>query len=164
MKRLIRHPYVLFQHFKNTSLLTNVYLNGFCPITASSRLTEPPGKAGTAAQKQDVRTTQVAHFTGFHTNIWVSKHFLCTEMMCRHTSKGAPSSPVFIPNIQHPLSSLAPSSLIYILTHRKRDLLWWQHSHFFTLCTISPCLKFTDAQQVVRYLTKHFIYYTTEFL
>lgn len=32
---------------------------------------------------------------------------------------------------------------------------------FFPLRTISPCLELTKAQQVVRYLTKHLIYYTT---
>lgn len=67
---------------------------------------------------------------------------------------------------KHATSSLLlpPSSLIYILIHSKRDLLWWQRSHFFTLCTVSPCLKFTEAQQVVRYSAKHFIYCTTKFL
>lgn len=68
MKRLICHPYVLVQHFKNTLLPTNVYLDDFCPITASSWLVEQPETAGADAKKQDMQLKQVPHFTGFHTN------------------------------------------------------------------------------------------------
>lgn len=66
MKTLICHPCVFFQHFKNTSLPTSVYLNNFCPITASRRCTEQqPEMAGTAAKKQDMQTMQVLHLQAF---------------------------------------------------------------------------------------------------
>lgn len=162
MKRLICHPYMLFLHFKNTSLPTNVYLNDFCSIAVSSRLTEQQEMAGTAAKRQDMRTKQVPHFTGFHTNFWciwfalVSKFFLCTETMCRHTAK-VPLPPMSTSQTYNILSP--PSLPLHWFTssfHRKRDLLWWQHSHFFTLRTIWPSLKFTEVQQIVKYPTKHF--------
>lgn len=64
-------------------------------------------------------------------------------------------------NILSPPSS-SSSSLIYMLIHRQRDLLRWQHSHFFTLCAILLWLTFTEAQQVLRYSAEHFIYNPTE--
>lgn len=159
--------YVLVQHFKNTSLPTNVYLDDFSPITASSRLTEQPETAGAAAGKQDVQLIQVPHLTGFHTNFWcmgcawVSKHFLCAETMCRPTPQRYPFLCCLCP--KHTTSSrLPPASLPlqwFTSSFTVSVTFYGDNVHtFFTLRTISPGLKFTEAQQEVRYQTKHFTY------
>ena len=135
---------------------------------AAGSLSSTRSVGGRLPEKRDMQTP---HFTGFHTNswciwcAWVRKHFLSAGTMCRHP----PSSPVSIPNIQHPLSSLLPSlprlwftsSFTASLTFYGDDIYT---CFFFPLCAFSPCLKCTEAQQVERYPTKHFIYYATDFL
>lgn len=99
--------------------------------------------------------------------VCLSENTFFAPKRCADTQQRCPFLPCLHPKhttSSSPTSSLTPSWLIYILIQRKRNLLWWQCSHFFTLRTISPCLKFTEAQQVVSYPTKHLIYYTTEFL
>lgn len=160
MRMLIRHPYVLFQHFKNTSLPTNVYLDDFCPITASTRLTEQPEMAGNAAKKQDMQphaspifyrlSYKVLMYLLYLNEQTVSLH----QTLCRHTAK-VPLPLLSSSQTYNILSPPPPSSLIYILIHRKRDLLWWQCSHIFTLRAISPCLKFTEAGSEIFHKTLH---------
>lgn len=151
----------------NASLPTSVYLDDFCAIIASSRLGEPPEMAPMAAKKQDMQSMQVPHSTGF-LKLYLAYLREQTLSLHWHTAKPLLSSLSASQtyNILSPpsSSSSASSSLIYILIHRQRDLLLWQHSHFFTLCTILLCLTFTEAQQVVRYSAEHFIYNTTELL
>lgn len=92
----------------------------------------------------------VPHFTGFHIKFWCAQMSFVSlhRMLCRHTVK-APLLPLSLSQTYNILSLPPPSSLIYILIHCKRDLLWWQCSHILTLRTISPCLKFTEAGSVI---------------
>lgn len=99
---MICHVYVLVQHFQNTPLPTDVYLVD-CPIAASIRLTEQPDMVGAAAKKKDTQPIQLPHFTG-----------VCTEKNVETHNNGASLSQT-CKILSH--SSLAPSSLIYILIH-----------------------------------------------
>lgn len=119
---------------------------------------QQPGMAGMTAKKQDMQNMQVPHFKGFHTNLWciwrawLREHFLCAETMCRHTKVPLPS--ISIPDIQHPLCYLLPHSLLtdlHSLSLQAWPSMVTMFTHFFSLCTISPFLKFTEAWQVGRY-------------
>lgn len=153
MKRLIRHPYVLVQRFKNTSLPTNVYLDDLCPITQSQPgLLRPPRSRTCNSCKSHIVQAFIQTSDVWGVPEWANTFFALKR--CADTQQNVPpSSPVFVPNIQHPLSYLL-SSLIYILTH-ERDLLWWQRSHFSTLRTISPLPESPRSTAgIVRYPTK----------
>lgn len=88
---------------------------------------------GPLPRSRTCKTMQVPHFTCFHTNS------SCIRCAWVHR-KGAPSSPVFIPNIVHSLS-------LFTDLHPHSPEAWPSvvtTFSFSTLHTISPCLKFTS--------------------
>lgn len=82
--------------------------------------------------------------------VCLSEQTLVLKQCADTHSKGAPSCPVFIPNIQHPLSlplrwftSLFTASVTF----------YGDDVHTFLLfARISPCLNFTEAQKDTTYL------------
>lgn len=136
MKKLICHPCALFQRFKNTSLPTSVYLNDFCPITASSRCTEQqPEMAGVAAKKQDMQTMQVLHLQAFIQTSdvsgvpeWANAFFALKRWA--DAQRGCPFLPCLHP--KHTTSSVLPRSLFTDL-HPHSQQAWPSMVTTFTL-------------------------------
>lgn len=147
MKRLIRHLCVLFQHFKNTSLPTNVYVDDFCAITASGGLTVRPVMTGTVAKKAGqaspeltqafIRTSDLSEQT-LSLQLW---HPFLSCLYPKHTT-----SSLLLPR----------SSLIYIFHHRKRDLLWWQH-FARSAWSSQKHSRWWDMQQSTSLITQEFL-------
>lgn len=138
---------------------------------AAGSLSSTRSIGGRLPEKQDMQTMQVPTF--YRLSYKLLMYLMCpseeTLSFCWNDMQTPPSSPVSIPNIQHPLSSLLPSlprrwftsSFTASLTFYGDDI----YTCFFSsLRAFSPCLKCTEAQQVERYPTKHFIYYATDFL
>ena len=134
MKRLIFHPCVLFQHFKNTSLPTNVYLNDFLSnysiqpalLSGSQRWRgQLPRRSGTCKPCKShilqafIQTSDVSGVPEWANDVQTHSK--------RCPFPALSSSQTY--NILSPTSS--PRSLIYILIRHKRDLLWCSHFFFF---------------------------------
>lgn len=101
-KRFLHHPIRILQIL----LPTDVYLNDFCPMAASDSLRPPRSTTCNSCKSPTHRRSYKP----------VMMYGVSTHCQC------APSSPRLHP--KHTTSSLAPSSLIYILIDLRRVLLW----------------------------------------
>lgn len=128
MKWLIYHPYLHFHHLKNTSLPTNVYLNDFCPIKVSCRLTEQPEMGGTAAKKQDMQNHASPAF-------YMLSYKLLMYLVCLSTPQRCPFLPCLHP--KHSTFSLPihwfTSSFTRSVTFCGDNVQFFYPSHNFTL-------------------------------
>lgn len=150
----------------------SIYFSDYCPITArrwlvkaaatdAEGLTCKPLVAQTLTQKLVMRLAYPRERT------LVLKQYADTDAR----SKGAPSSsPVFIPDIQHPLSlqSLLPNRSLCADLDPHLPPAWpsmvMTCSFFLTLRTIAhPASSCTEAQKAGRYPTKPTTYYRTQF-
>lgn len=160
MKSLIFHPCVLFQHFKNTSLPTNVYLNDFLSnysiqpalLSGSQRWRgQLPRRSGTCKPCKShilqafIQTSDISGVPEWANDVQThSKR--CPFLPCLH--------------LKHTTSSLLPPPLAPWFTSSFTTSVTFYGVHTFLLSAQSRPAWRSQKQQVARYLTKHFIYYT----
>lgn len=171
MKRCICHPWVLFQYllifhcptmFIWVTCVQLQHLAGLLSTSQRCRLSRSRTcKPCKSHILQAFIQTCVCIWCA-----WVSKH-LCLNDVQTHTAKVPlpPLSSSQTYNILFPTAPPPPLPLHWFTSSFTASLTFYGddvHTSF-NLRTISPCLKFTEAQKGVRYLKKHFIYHWTEF-
>lgn len=138
---------------KKFSTLNQCLFEWRCAITASSyRLRQQLEMATMMTKEQEMLDTQAPLFLAI---IWCNYCAWVSERLtiCRHS--GASYRRLLN---KHTTSSLQPPPSVPpdLLPHSLSSVTFYGNdSPFFTLCAISPCLKFTGAQQGETNLTEH---------
>lgn len=103
---------------------------------AAGSLSSTRSVGGRLPEKRDMQTMQVPTF--YRLSYKLLMHLMCLSEETLSFCWNDVQTPPFLPRLhpKHTTSSLfppplTPTSLIYILVHRKLDLLWRRHLHLF---------------------------------